>query len=274
MKIIGYSLFGYGKATPQYCFNFHTYLRGLWINIRLARVLYPDWKIIVNTDHDTWNHYQDLFRMMEKFNVTFYGNEPAPLCEAMLWRMKPIWLEGVTHTICRDLDSPLTYREAQMVKEWIDSGKVIHSITDSISHNIYMLGGMIGMTKDFKNHFSDWQSMISGYNYEVKGSDQEMLCHKVYPKFAQSGYDSVMQHYILGMPNTFLSGYRNTWKDEPLPNVNEKYRQTNDTCGHIGAAGWYEAPTFKFLTEIDEYRNEYEELESKYKSIFYWNENK
>lgn len=272
MKVISYALFGYGKTTPQNCFEFNSYLRGLWINIRLARVLYHDWKIIVNTDHDTWNHYQDLFRMMEKFNVTFYGNEPAPLCESMLWRMKPIWLEGVTHVICRDTDSPLTYREAQMVREWVESPKAMHAITDSISHNIPLMGGMIGITNHIKSYFGEFYDLISGRDLTYKGSDQELLNQKLYPKFASHGSDSILQHYILGMPNTFLMGYKNTWKDEPLPNVDEKYRQTNNTCGHIGAAGWYEAPMLKFLCVYDEYKEEYKEIESKYKSIFYWYE--
>lgn len=270
MKVISYSLFGYGKKTPDNCFEFDTYLRGLWINIRLAKVLYPDWKIIVNIDQDTWNHYEDLFKMMEKFNVTFYGNNYDSLCEAMLWRMKPIWLEGVEYTICRDLDSPLTYREAQMVKEWFDSGKVCHAITDSVSHNIPMLGGMVGFTKHFKDKFNSYHDLINGYDLRDKGRDQLLLYDRVYPKYAQHGTDSILQHYILGMPNTFLMGYRNSFKDEPLENVSDKYRMTNDTCGHIGAAGYYEAPMLKFLKSIDEFKLLYKEIETKYKSIFYW----
>ena len=272
MKVISYALFGYGKATPENCFEFNSYLRGLWINIRLARVLYPGWKIIVNTDQDTWNEFKNLFQMMEKFNVQFYGHPVAPLCEGMLWRMKPIWLEGVTHTICRDLDSPLTYREAQMVKEWLDSGKIAHAITDSVSHNIPLLGGMIGFTKDFITYFYSWEQIIDGYILNIKGSDQDLLCQRIYPKFAQYGTDSILQHYILGMPNTFLMGYKNTWIDKPLPNVHEKYRQTNDTCGHIGAAGWYEAPMMKFLKFYDQFKDEYKEIEKQYKHIFYWYE--
>jgi len=186
--------------------------------------------------------------------------------------MKPIWLEGVTHTICRDLDSPLTYREAQMVKEWVDSGKIAHAITDSVSHNIPLLGGMIGFTKDFITYFYSWEQIIDKYILNIKGSDQDLLCQRIYPKFAQYGTDSILQHYILGMPNTFLSAYRNTWIDKPLPNVHEKYRQTNDTCGHIGAAGWYEAPMMKFLKFYDQFKDEYKEIEKQYKHIFYWYE--
>jgi len=272
MKVISYALFGYGKATPDNCFEFNSYLRGLWINIRLARVLYPGWKIIVNTDQETWNKFRDLFQMMENFNVQFYGHPSAPLCEAMLWRMKPIWLDHVSHTICRDLDSPLTYREAQMVKEWLETEKICHAITDSISHNLPLMGGMIGFTKHLKDKIGNWDALISGRNLTYKGSDQDLLVDKVYPLIAQPGVDSILQHYILGMPNTFLMAYKNTWKDEPLPNVNEKYRQTNDTCGHIGAAGWYEAPMLKFLKTIDQYRDEYKEIEKQYKHIFYWYE--
>lgn len=272
MKVISYSLFGYGRATPANCFEFNSYLRGLWINIRLARVLYPDWKVFVNTDNETWNQFEDLFNMMKRFNVSFYVNESAPLCEAMLWRVKPIWVDGVTHVICRDTDSPLTYREAQMVQEWIESPKALHAITDSISHNIPMMGGMIGLSKYIKDYFIEFDTLVRGYNLHDKGQDQHLLNERLYPKFASHGTESILQHYILGMPNTFLSGYKNTWNDEPLPNVNQKYKQTNDTCGHIGAAGWYEAPMLKFLCGYDEYKDEYKELESKYKSIFYWHE--
>jgi len=270
MKVISYSLFGYGRATPENCFEFNTYLRGLWINIRLARVLYPDWKVIVNTDQQTWNQFEDLFRMMQKFNVSFYCNDYTELCEAMLWRMKPIWMDGVTHTICRDLDSPLTYREAQMVNEWLQTEKVCHAITDSVSHNIPLLGGMVGFTKHFKDQFNNYHSLVNGYDLREKGSDQLLLVNRVYPKYAQHGSDSILQHYILGMPNTFLIGYKNTYNDEPIENVNPRYKETNDVCGHIGAAGYYEPPMLKFLCRYDEYKNEYKELESKYKQLFYW----
>ena len=270
MKYISYSLFGYGKRTPENCFDFNSYLRGLWINIRLARCIYPGWKIHICTDFETYNQFKDLFSQFEKFNVVLKVLPSEPLCKAMLWRLLPIYDNNVERIICRDTDSPLTYREAQMVKEWENTPKVIHAITDSISHNIPLMGGMIGMTKHFKDKFPNFDNVIDGRNYEVKGTDQETLNAKVYPAFAQHGYDSIIQHYILGMPNTFLSGYRNSFIDEPLENVNEVYRQTNDVCGHIGAAGYYEAPTIKFLKGYDEFKDEYIELEKEYKHIFYW----
>lgn len=268
MKIISYSIFGYNKEKPENCFDFKTYLRGLMINIRLAKVLYPGWRVAVNTDDATYERFEKLFNALQERGVLFYKNNPAPLCEAMLWRMKPIWNEGVTHLLCRDLDSPLTYREAQMVQEWLQYDKVIHAITDSIYHNIPLLGGMIGIVAShFKQRFSTWNDLIQGYNYEKKGTDQDMLNQRVYPIYAQSGTESILQHYILGMPNTFLSGYRNKFIDEPLPNVDEKFRMTNDMTGHIGASGWYETFWMQFL-KLDE--NNYKDIENIEQDIFYW----
>jgi hypothetical protein len=132
------------------------------------------------------------------------------------------------------------------------------------------MGGMIGLTKNVKDKFPNFESILDYRDYNIKGTDQETLNAKLYPIYAAHGTESILQHYILGMPNTFLSGYKNSFNNESLENVKEIYRQTNDTCGHIGAAGWYEAPMIKFLKIHDEFKDEYKELEKEYKHIFYW----
>ena len=269
MKYISYSLFGYGKKEHN-CFDFSSYLRGMWINIRLARCIYPDWHIHICVDEKTYNEYERLFNRWKAYKVRFRVLFEEPLCKAMLWRLLPIFEPNVERILCRDTDSPLTYREAQMVKEWENTPKVVHAITDSISHNIPLMGGMIGLSQHFRDRFQSLESVLDNRDYTIKGSDQDTLNAKVYPIYAQHGTESIIQHYILGMPNTFLSGYRNTFIDEPLENVNEVYRQTNDTCGHIGAAGYYEAPIIKFLKGYDQYKDEYKEMENEYKQIFYW----
>jgi hypothetical protein len=270
MKYISYSLFGFGEKTPENCFEFNSYLRGFWINVRLAKVLYPDWRVHLCTDHDTYNHFEELFNEMRNFGVEFMVLDKQPLCLSMLWRILPIFDADCEKILCRDADSPLTYREAQMVLEWERTGKIVHAITDSVSHNIPMMGGMIGFTKHFTNHFNSFGSIIESRDYSVKGSDQDTLNNRIYPSFSHPGNDSIVQHYILGMGNTFLSSYTNTYDNSPLPNVNDIYVRTNDTCGHIGAAGYYEAPTLKFLKGYDENKGLYEEFEKKYSNIFYW----
>jgi hypothetical protein len=270
MKYISYSLFGFGEKTPDNCFEFNSYLRGFWLNVRLAKVLYPNWKIHLCTDHATFNHFKDLFDEMKEFGITIKVLEKKPLCLSMLWRLMPIFDEDCEKILCRDTDSPLTYREAQMVCEWEQSGKTIHAITDSVSHNVAMMGGMIGLTKNFTNNFNSFDSILENRDYNVKGSDQDTLNNKIYPCYSHPGNDSILQHYILGMPNTYLSGYKNSYDNIPLENVSDIYVKTNDTCGHIGAAGYYEAPTIKFLMGYDENKDLYKNLEKKYNNIFYW----
>jgi hypothetical protein len=269
MKYISYAIFGYGKQEEN-CFDFYSYLRGLWINIRLARCIYPDWNIHVSIDENSYNQFEKLFNNWKQYKVRFKVLSAEPLCKAMLWRLLPIFEPNVERIICRDTDSPLTYREAQMVKEWENTPKVLHAITDSVSHNIPLMGGMIGLTKHFRDRFQNLDNILDNRDYSLKGTDQDTLNAKLYPIYAAHGTESIIQHYILGMPNTFLSGYRNSFIDEPLENVNEVYRQTNDTCGHIGAAGWYEAPMLKFLNRYDEFKEDYKNLEKEYKHIFYW----
>jgi hypothetical protein len=64
-RVISYSLFGYGKTTPSNCFEFNSYLRGLSINIRLAKLLYPNWKILLHVDNETNTAFSNLFEEMD-----------------------------------------------------------------------------------------------------------------------------------------------------------------------------------------------------------------
>ncbi len=293
MKAISYSLFGYQKARQENCFDFHSYLRGLMLNLRLNRLIYPDWMTILQTDQNTYNGFINLFGAIDKwgqFKVRL--NDEAPLTKAMLWRMKPIFeLDGqqkkvFSHVLCRDLDSPTTYREAQAVKYWMNRDKAVHAITDSVSHDRHMLGGMIGFVPahfTMLSGYQSWDAMFSGCSIDFarKGADQDFLNQYIYPKFAQQGHDSITQHYFLGMPNSFLSDYktcqcrstvghdRGCLNDIDL-GLPATLKESNGTCGHIGSAGWYETSMFKFLRP---YWNQFDDLleaEKKHANIFYW----
>lgn len=279
MKAISYSLFGYDRARHESCFDFNSYLRGLLISIRINRLIYPDWTICLNTDQATYNKFKDLFdRLPIKIEVHSNG---VPLTLAMLWRLRPAFEKNeyndfkYTHVLCRDLDSPSTFREAQAVQYWINRDKSLHAITDSISHNVPLLGGMIGVIPKYFTHrmgVNTWRDLInlkSNYDWNRKGTDQDFLNEIVYPKFAQPGNDSITQHYILGMPNTFLSDYHNKIQDLEL-DISFEMKQSNDVCGHIGAAGYYETALFKFLKKHWNKFDDLIEAEKLYPNIFYW----
>jgi len=270
---ISYSLFGYERGRADNCFDFNSYLRGLMINIRMARLIYPGWDIILHTDGNTYEAWKHLFDKLP-IKVDVHKND-VPLTLAMLWRLIPCFNIDYTHVICRDLDSPLTYRERQAVEYWINRDKTAHAITDSVSHDTPMLGGMIGFRPQYftqKMGVKSWGELIrlkSGYDWSKKGADQHFLRDVVYPKFAKHGVDSITQHYVLGMPNSFLMDCHNEIQDMEL-DIPVALKQSNDVCGHIGAAGWYETALFKFLRD---YWNEFSdllEIEKEYSSIFYW----
>ena len=270
---ISYSLFGAERARQENCFDFPSYIRGFLVNIRLARLLYKDWDIMLQTDQPTYNAYKSLFdRLPIKLEV---HQDNVPLTLAMLWRLRPCFYRQYTHVICRDVDSPLTFRERQAVQYWINREKAAHAITDSVSHNIPLMGGMIGfMPEHFMNRMGvdSWSKLINlkpNYAWERKGSDQSFLCDVVYPKFAQMGSDSITQHYVKGHANTFLSDCHNFIHDTEI-DVDSKYRESNDICGHIGSAGCYTGVTERFLSKYRDQFEDLREIEKDYPDLCYW----
>lgn len=85
MKAISYALFGFDAERQKDCFDFNSYLRGLTLNIRMARLLYPDWNIVLHVDQNTNNGLKDLF---DALPIEVVICEDAPLTKAMLWRLK------------------------------------------------------------------------------------------------------------------------------------------------------------------------------------------
>ena len=296
-KAISYALFGYNKEKHKDCFPFASYMRGFAISLRMCRLIYPDWRVILNIDMATCDAFPEYFNGLIQQNICDVEvNKDAPLCLSMLWRLKPIFkrdwddiAQGFTgwtysHVICRDLDSPVTYKEAQAVKVWIDNDKAMNAITDSDSHSIPLMGGMIGFKPAYiteKLQSKDFDEMMRRFPMELnqKGSDQTWLNTYIYPLVAQHGNDSITQHYFEGMPKSFLSDYhtcrcaRGTGHEENCPNnvkldISEDLKESNYCTGHIGCSGWYETACFKVFDRYD--FSDILEIEKQYKHIFHW----
>src|SRR5687768_16405805 len=122
MKVLSYSLFGDPSS-----FEFPFYLRGMYYNLRMNRILYPD--LTSNVYFATEGYYGGLCEEMCKlFMIDGYYMPSRPRCESMLWRLRPIFSQPhITHVICRDLDSVSTYREALCTYEWLNSGMPYHA---------------------------------------------------------------------------------------------------------------------------------------------------
>lgn len=289
-KAISYALFGYDRAQHKDCFDFLSYLRSMHICIRFNRILYNGWDNVINMDESTYNSpYRKIFDWHQNkgfIKIKLWPNN-VPLCEAMLWRVStvfdydhPQW--RYSHVICRDLDSISTYREAQMVKQWIDEDKAIHCITDSVSHDIAMLGGLCGFRPGYVNDilqltqypqdaFKALMSKGKGIDFNVKGSDQKFLNDFVYNTKCAN---SATEHFIQGrVRDRKEENGRHYSVDESIDiGVGQIFKATNLFAGHCGAAGFYEIPTLRFLNRYDPYEKDYIELETmpEFAQIFYW----
>jgi len=286
MKAISYSLFGFNKITPANCFEFETYVRGFFVNVRINRVIYPGWTNVLNIDRESYNSpYRMIFDWLASETQTaIVIQDDAPLCKAMLWRLKTVFSYDhpnwrYSHIICRDTDSIGTYREAQAVAQWIGEDRTAHCITDSISHNIPMMGGMCGFRPGYLNERLKlnlepekiWDQLIKNggeIDFTKKGADQDFLMRYIYPKVAT---DSVTAHFVLGMRQTVTenNGMHYTIPDIPI-DVDPVHKHLNDCAGHIGAAGYYEPPMLKWLRHIDPNRDYYTPIEKQFPKVFFW----
>ena len=296
-KAIAYSLFGYDREKHRDCFSFNSYLAGLMLSIRLNRLVYPDWTNVLETDKATYTAFEKLFTYLQHNNILRIerNNDGAPLCEAMLWRMKPVFWQNnfddweFSHVICRDLDSLSTYREAQAVKTWINDDTSVHAITDSVSHDVAMMGGMIGFNprhftsktniRSFEELLGRWKTDLS-----LKGSDQTLLNNTIYPLVGEKGRDSITQHYFKGHGKTWLSHFNTCtcWIDTcrqghkpgcPLDipiDISEDLKETNEVSEHIGASGWNQTQTMCLIEKHKDKFKDLIEIERHHPEIFYW----
>lgn len=280
MNGISYSIFGAERKREQNCFDHDCYVRGLMVNVRFNRILYPNWINILNIDGQSYSAYRKFYDWLQNKGLIVINMQPdeEPLCLAMLWRLKTVFSYSHPHWIydrvlCRDVDSISTYREAQAVQQWIDEGKTAHCITDSISHNIHMMGGMCGFMPSGTssllgvNTYAELIKQGAGIDFKKKNADQDFLRKHVYPKLA----GSVTEHFVLGMKHDLPEedGRHYSIPDYKI-DVDTAFKVTNDCAGHIGAAGYYETPTIKFLRHVDPYRDEYEQIEKQFPKLFFW----
>lgn len=269
MKAISYSIFRSETAKE---FEFHTYLRGMFFNAVMNRLVYPEWKTHISIDTASNYHYSDLVAHLEKsldchIEVENYHN----LCLSMLWRLKPVFNPFYETVLCRDADAITTFREAQAVQEFLESGMALHGITDNPAHNMPVMGGMIGFRcQPIREKYSSWDNLIDYSKVRIgdRGTDQVFLAQEIYPNFKHK----MLGHFLQGMAKgSDCAIVRRQIANFPLPNVNAALWESNLTCRHIGSAGVVEMETIRFLNRFaPDDMKAVEPLASLYPKIFYW----
>jgi hypothetical protein len=279
MKAISYSLFGYDRERHKDSFEFNTYIRGLWLNFRMNRLLYPNWDMVVWIDSPTYNSpFKPLIDAMGAEIRLMPDN--LPHCKAMIYRLatcyemeKGAW--KYSHVIMRDSDSLPTYREAQAVQVWINENTGLHSITDSISHTIPMMGGMIGLKPgdfSFVTSTNDFNALIQkskDIDWSVKGADQDFMQRYLWPLYDKVGASNYTAHWIKGRVGCNLNHQYNYIQDVEVEGVPSEYKELDGSAFHIGASGWNDSNTLKWLDKV-EGLDKYKDIEKDFTKICYW----
>lgn len=165
-KIITFCLYG----------NNPVYQVGAAKNLKLAKIIYPDWICrfyLFKEDHHIETNLLSISTNIEVVKVPLYG---GPF--AMLYRFLPLGEKDVERFISRDLDSRLSIREKKAVDDWIKSDKTFHIMKDHPHHystGIPVLGGMWGAKG---NTFKKAETSINEFiklHENAKGLDQKFL---------------------------------------------------------------------------------------------------
>jgi len=191
----------------------------------------------------------------------------------MIKRMMPVFSGRYDRVICRDADSLLCYRERQAVEYWITTGRVVHAITDSISHNVPLMGGMIGvMCNEFmqlieSDNFIDFLK-YSKIDWSVKGADQTYLNKWILPRVSKS----IVEHYVEGLPQSFRGECYNYIQDIIIDDIKPGLKESNLLIEHIGQSGFIIEPVLKFIDrELPQVRKDfYKEIDVHFKDVHYW----
>src|SRR5690242_4304606 len=266
MKLVCYSLFSGPRAE---WFETAAYVRGFYFNARMNNFIYPDWRTHLDVDRQTYERFKKLFDwLVENNTLHLVINETTPkLCEGMLWRLKPVFTIDVSHVLCRDADSVTTYREAQCVQQWLESGIPHHAINDNPAHG-GLMGGMVGFTTarlKAAMDWNNWEDVIRGHDLSDHGSDQHMLNNEMSPLI----WGNLVLHKIAGA-GTNAAIIHTTVPDIQLPQVSPALWESNLVCRHMGSPGIVEMEMLRFLKRFDEYNWKFQPIEKEYPEIFHW----
>lgn len=204
-NVIAFSLFGSGIE----------YLEGAVLNAQVVGTLYPGWVCRYYIDQSVPTDTVARLRQNNAEIVLMEG-ELAEKLPGTMWRFLAIDDSTIENVIFRDVDSVISWREVDIVNEWIASGKTFYTIRDSGSHTELILAGLWGakggaipdITQKML-HYAETEDL------DRRFADQFFLRHVVWQYVRQSLYAS---DSIFG----FLNAH-------PFPD-----NEGNTPTGHVG----------------------------------------
>jgi hypothetical protein len=273
-RTIAYSLFEPADLSGNERFVFDKYLLGVYFNARMNRLLYPGWRTVLYADERLLerhgSYFDDIAETCGRTAVDFVGRSAdAPLWELVLSRMAPLFDGTTARLLCRDLDSIATYREAQAVAEWIQSGTACHAISDNVMHLDPLMAGMCGFdVAQFRAvcpEYDGFESLVRGFDLSWRGSDQRLLRERVWPRCRARA----LAHCLDGRAGADAAIVRREIEPRELPGVRTELWESNLVVGFIGQAGVNEMEILRFFRRHDDDARFYE-FEDAHADICYW----
>jgi len=166
-KVISAALFGDGDKYAQYVSAF----------VLGALNLFPP--------QDGWVvrlHVDDVVRRSPRHRVLdgmdragliqlkYMLGEPL-LTRAMLWRLAPVFDEGVEYVFSRDLDAPPMPRDRAACEQFIVSKCALHTVHDNLAHSGVM-GGLCGFWAPEFRRLTGIDSLTELYKFADRSDEQ------------------------------------------------------------------------------------------------------
>lgn len=166
MNAISFSLFGNAKI----------YVVGAIENARLAPIFYPGWDAVFHVERG----HRAIPRLIAA-GATVIERTSEPALMGTLWRFETIGCLQYDRVICRDVDCRLGPREVTAVNDWIERGKILHTMWDRVrTRRRHLSAGMFGMKTgwwDVLGELATWKK--TGIN----GNDEDFLEQRLWPTF-------------------------------------------------------------------------------------------
>lgn len=166
--------------------NIPMYTQGMIKNIKLARTIYPGWKVWIYYDYTV---SMDTLAEVAMADKLIYADGET---HKMAWRFFP---KNVDRFISRDADSRLSMREKLAVDEWIASGKRLHVMRDHPHHKRLMMGGMFGFIPKDYNMLGQYRAWA---DYPIKDKTKKSFNKPFLDKLFEKFKDDVLIHDSIG----------------------------------------------------------------------------
>lgn len=162
------------------------YWLGALRNIELVDKFYPGF---ISRFYIDKSSRTDLVESIKEKNVEVVLVDSKDSFHGMFWRFSASEESDVDIFLSRDCDSRISEREAEAVKEWLNSDKDFHIMRDHPYHTVPILGGMWGCRNGLMRKIELIKLINNWTNFERKGVDQDFLANQVYPLIYKTAFE-------------------------------------------------------------------------------------